>query len=118
MATTWTQEKIIVLTKIVHSLMAIALASTTWFLLQLWDKQNNLEKVVYGIQLEQAKTSSNRFTSNDWVINKSVLDSERLALDRRLIKLEETIPIIKDSNIEIKQSIGEIKKLIAERHKQ
>lgn len=85
--------------------MSIAIMISSWFLTQAWDKISNVEKEVTKLQIVTATMEGNRFSSKDWSDAKSVLDGERLVLDRRIIRLEESIPVIKDSLIEIKQTL-------------
>ena len=85
--------------------MSIAIMVSSWFLSQAWDRINNIEKSVHQLEIATALTNSNKFTTNDWATAKSVLDSDRLAMDRRIIRLEESLPSIKDSLLEIKNSI-------------
>lgn len=91
--------------KIASFIMSIAIMISSFFLTKAWDKISNLEKDIVELKIDASRTQSNRFSSNDWVTAKSILDSERLSMDRRLIRMEETIPMINDSISEIKQTI-------------
>jgi hypothetical protein len=91
--------------KISSFVMSIAIMISSWFLSQAWDKINTIEKSVHELEITAALTNSTKFTNNDWASAKSVLDADRLAMDRRIIRLEESLPSIKDSLIEIKNSI-------------
>jgi uncharacterized coiled-coil protein SlyX len=82
---------------------------STWFLNQAWTRIGQVENRIAQIELTQAETKSNRFTSMDWNTAKNIMDAEHLTLDRRIIRLEESIPTIKDSLNEIKDSLKEIK---------
>lgn len=95
--------------KIGSFIMSIAIMISSWFLNQAWNRIGQVEDKVHQIELAQAETKSNRFTSMDFNSAKIILDSERLAIDRRVIRLEESLPTIKDSLNEIKQSLKEIK---------
>jgi len=85
--------------------MSVAIMVSSWFLNQAWGRIGTIETSVHELQLTAASTSGNKFTSGDWVKSKTVLDTERLALDRRLIRVEETIPIIKESLEDIKDML-------------
>ena len=91
--------------RIFSLLMATGLATTSWFLNQAWDRINQNERDINELKITSATTSGNRFTSGDWMEAKRNLDSDRLALDRRIIRLEESIPTIKDTLLEIKQDV-------------
>ena len=86
-------------------LVSIVLAICSWFLTQAWDRISENEQAIHKLEVSDAETSGNRFTSGDWANAKAVLDSDRLSMDRRIIRLEESLPTIKDTLIEIKQTI-------------
>ena len=86
-------------------IMSIAIMVSSWFLNQAWTRITNVENSVRALELNTATTSGNRFSSSDWVVAKSVIDAERLQMDRRIMRLEESIPVIKDSLIDIKKSL-------------
>ena len=89
------------------AVFAIGMAVSGYFLNGTMQKIQEIEKRVYTMELASATTNGNRFTSGDWTSAKTILDNERLQMDRRLIKLEESIPNIKDSLTEIKLMIKE-----------
>lgn len=80
---------------------------SAWFLNQTWTKISILENKVQAIELSTAAITANRFTSGDWVTQKNLLDAERMSMDRRIIKLEETTVYIKDSLVRIENIITE-----------
>lgn len=86
-------------------IMSIAIMVSSWFLNQAWTRINNNEQSIRTLELKAAEISGNRFSTTDWSYQKTLLDNERLAMDRRLIRLEESLPVIKDSLLEIKQSL-------------
>ena len=101
-------EKIDVTTwiiKIGSFFMSIAIMVSSLFLNQAWNRISNVEDSVHELQIATATMQGNRFSSKDWTDAKTILDAERLAMDRRVIRLEESLPIIKDTLIEIKQKI-------------
>jgi len=87
--------------------VSMGLSVSSWFLNQAWTRINETENRISKLELASAATSGNRFTSNDWAAAKMIMDTERMAMDRRIIRLEEALPGIKDSLIEIKQLIKE-----------
>jgi hypothetical protein len=86
-------------------IMSIAIMVSSWFLNQAWTRITNVEKSVHALELNSATVSGNRFSSNDWIVAKSIIDGERMAMDRRIMRLEESLPVIKDSLIDIKKSL-------------
>jgi hypothetical protein len=86
--------------------MSIALMFSTWFLSQAWDRINNMEKSIRSLEISMATAQSNRFTSMDWITNKTILDSDKLAIDRRVMRIEETNVAVKDSLIRIEAAMN------------
>jgi len=86
--------------------MSIALMFSTWFLSQAWDRINNMEKSIRSLEISMATAQSNRFTNMDWITNKTILDSEKLAIDRRVMRIEEANVAVKDSLIRIETAIN------------
>ena len=89
--------------KIGGFIMSIAIMLSSWFLNQAIDRIGNIENSIKSLELVNATVSGNRFTTNDWATAKSILDSERNSIDRRIIRLEENSVVIKDALVEIKQ---------------
>lgn len=87
-------------------IMSMSITATSWFLNQAWSKISIVETKIQAIELKAAETGGNRFTSNNWVDAKAILDNERAALDRRIMRLEESLPVIKDTLIEIKNKVS------------
>lgn len=98
-----------ILYKILTFLTSAGLAISGWFINQNLQRLDNLDAAVYELRINQERTSSNRFSSNDWVVNKALMDADRLALDKRVIRVEENMTTIKESLTEIKESIRELK---------
>jgi hypothetical protein len=93
-------------------IISIFIMISSWFLNQAWGRIAEIERSVKQLELSSASTSGNRFTSGDWTKAKEILDSERLSMDRRVIRLEESIPMIKETQFDIKKSIDEIKETL------
>lgn len=89
--------------------MSIAIMVSSWFLNQAWERINNIEKSIRDLELATATTNGTKFTANDWANAKSILDADRLAMDRRVIRLEESLPTIKETLIDIKNNIDKLK---------
>lgn len=94
--------------KIAGFVMSIAIMVSSWFLNQAMGRINEVEKSVKNLELSAATNAGSKFTSSDWINAKSIIDADRSAIDRRLVKLEE-------NNITIKDSLAEIKQLLKER---
>jgi hypothetical protein len=91
--------------KIIGFMMSIAIMVSSWFLSQAWDRILSIEKSIHQIELTTSAISANKFTTTDWISAKSMMDAEKNSLDRRIMRLEESIPVIKDSLIEIKENM-------------
>lgn len=76
---------------------------------KVWDRVenglNNLDERIDVLEVANAKTDSNRFTSQHWVDAKSRIDEDRAIIDRRITRLEESIPQIKESLLRIENKI-------------
>jgi len=74
--------------------MPLILAVTGYFLTDVYGKMAVMDDRVRDLQVNQASTNGNRFSSVDWTTAKERLDEERSLLDRRITRLEEAIPRI------------------------
>ena len=88
--------------------MSIAVAVSSWFLKDLWTKYENIDNAVRRLEIQSATTSGNRFTSNDWMAAKGIIDTERTALDRRIVRLEESLPTIERALLKIEGTIDKL----------
>ena len=93
--------------KIGGFMVSIAVMVSSYFLNSTMNKMNEMDNRISSLELAGATVSGNRFTSTDWATAKSVMDADRNAVERRLIKLEETSSTIKDSLLEIKSILKE-----------
>lgn len=93
------------LTQIVGAVMSIAILASSWFLTQAWNRINKVEDSVHQMEINVATTDGNRFTSMDWVVAKNALDAKQTDIDRRVMRLEETSVIIKESLIRIENAV-------------
>ena len=94
--------------KIGATLMSILMMTTSFFLTKAWDSISEIKESIVDLKLIQNKIEAGQFTSKEWINAKSILDNERLGLDRRIIRVEETYPIILDSIVDIKETIKKI----------
>ena len=97
------------LQRILSILTSVGLAISGWFLTTAYNQLDQLNNRVQTIELKQAETSGNRFTSADWTNAKTIIDADRLALDKRLIVVEENNRQVREMLVEIKQDLKEIK---------
>jgi hypothetical protein len=93
--------------KIGGFIMSIAIMVSSWFLNQAMARINNIEIAIKSLEMKNAATDGSKFTVSDWANAKSILDSDRNAIDRRIIRLEENSVVIKDSLLDIKQILKE-----------
>ena len=96
--------------KIGGFIMSIAIMISSWFLNQAMSRINNIENSVKVLELNNATIAGSKFTASDWATAKTVLDADRNAIDRRIVRLEENSVVIKDALMEIKQILKEDKK--------
>jgi hypothetical protein len=64
---------------------------------------------VARLEISEARTDGNRFSSNDWAVAKARLDEDRANMDRRVTRLEEAVPVIKESLLRIETKLDKIK---------
>ena len=93
------------LQKALSVVMSIGLAISGWFLTTAYGELNTLNNRVQAVELIQASTTANRFTSGDFVKAKEIIDQQQLAIDRRITILEENMKNIKDILAEIKADL-------------
>lgn len=91
--------------KIIGFMMSIAIMVSSWFLSQAWDRISAIEKSVHQLEITNSASTANKFTASDWIAAKATLDAEQNALDRRIMRLEEALPVIKESLIEIRDTL-------------
>lgn len=99
--------------------VAVGLAVIGYFVRDIHLSQRNFnEKIdhrVSRLELDAAATSGNRFTSSDWAAAKSVLDERSAGFDKRITRLEDAIPQIRDTLLEIKNDLSQQRKEAATR---
>jgi hypothetical protein len=98
-----------ILYKILTALTSTGLAVSGWFINQNFARLDHLDKQVADIYLTTTKAEVTQFTNKEWIIAKSILDSEKISTEKRIIRLEESLPVIRESLAEIKASIKELK---------
>lgn len=95
--------------KILIGIMSISIAMSSWFLSECWSKITTLEGKVQSIELTEAthiaKSDGTRFTSGDWMVQKNLLDSEKLLSEKRLVKVEESMTYNKEALIRIENTL-------------
>lgn len=84
---------------ILQTIIAAAMSIGAWFAKEVWEGQKRqiataeerfvfLSGAINQINTQQAVVAANRFTSNDWVTAKSVLDSRDNELSQRVSLME------------------------------
>jgi len=86
-------------------IMSVAMMVSSWFLNEAWTKIATVENKVQALEITSAADHANKFTVVDWSIAKTTMDTDRLALDRRLIRVEENSTVIKDALIRIESGL-------------
>lgn len=84
---------------------SIVLALCSWFLNQAWERINKVENRVHSLEITSATNSGNKFNNDDWAEAKKILDAERNNIDRRLVRVEEAIFVLKEIVIELKDDV-------------
>lgn len=92
--------------KILCALIGIGLTISSYFLNTTMTRLEANEKNIQTLEITSATTAGNRFTSNDWITQKNLLDAEKMAMDRRIMRVEESLPFIRDSLGRIETSIN------------
>lgn len=90
-------------------IMSGAIMVSSWFLKETIFSLNECKKDIIELKLADERTSNNRFTSNDWVIEKRQLDEQRLVTEKRITVVEESNKMIKELLTEIKDDLKELK---------
>jgi hypothetical protein len=76
---------------------------------KVWDRVEHglvsLDDRVDAIEVDNARIDGSRFTTQHWTEAKARLDEDRVNLDRRLTRLEESIPQIKETLIRIEKKL-------------
>lgn len=88
-----------------YAVFAIGMAVSGWFLNQTMTTLQNIEKRVYTLEISEAKETNGKFTNSDWQIAKALLDADKMAIEKRIIRVEESIPVIKESLIRIENAV-------------
>jgi hypothetical protein len=95
-----------------HRVATIALSCfimiSSWFLNDVYSKMKILDDNIQEIRIWRAETQGNRFSSQDWTAAKTILDADKSNLDRRITRLEESIPPIRESLIRIETSVNKL----------
>jgi len=76
---------------------------------QIWQEarvwMRELDGRVGKLEIQEARTDGNRFTSGDWAAAKTRIDEDRAIIDRRITRLEESVPQIKESLLRIETKL-------------
>lgn len=94
--------------RIFAPLFVVIMFLSSFIMKDVLSSLSNIDERVVNLELRNAEVSGNRFTSGDWANHKALLDDRANALDRRVIRLEEAIPPIKDSLIRIENKLDKM----------
>ena len=78
-------------------IMSVAMMVSSWFLNEAWSKITNAENKIQALELTSAADHATKFNMTDWNSAKTIMDNDRMALDRRLMRVEENSTVIKES---------------------
>ncbi len=84
-----------------RGILVLVLAACGWFARNVYIEQKAFNQDVSirvsALEIKQAETAGNRFTSADWVNAKSTLDERDVNMDKRITRLEDAVPAIRQS---------------------
>ena len=92
----------------VIAIMSISMPAAGWLFTQAFSTVGAMKAEIHDIQIKQAETAGNRFTSTDWTEAKTNLDRERSLLDSRTTRLEEALQNQKEQLIRIENKLDRI----------
>jgi uncharacterized protein YdcH (DUF465 family) len=95
--------------KIGGFMISLAVMVSSYFLNSTMNKMNEMDRRITAIEMNAATISGTKFTTTDWATQKAFIESDRNALDKRILKLEENSAVIKESLMEIKSILKEQK---------
>lgn len=101
--------------RLLTPMLAILVAIFTWLSAQAWTYVTQMDTRLRIVELWRADISSRTFTNADWAKQKTQLDRDSSALDRRVTRLEEAIPPIRESLNRIEAITDDIRKGLRER---
>lgn len=99
-----------ILTLLITAVIAIFgwVGNNIWSEARSWMKE--FDGRVHNLEIQEAKTDGNRFTNVDWTRAKMEIDARNNEMDRRITRLEEAVPAIKETLIRIDAKLDKIQK--------
>lgn len=101
-----------VLMPILTLLITAAISIMAWVGNQVWGEARSwmreLDGRVSTLEIKDAKMDASKFTTGDWAQAKARMDEDRANLDRRITRLEEAVPAIKETLMRIENKIDKI----------
>lgn len=91
--------------RVIVLLMGVFIPLTGFMFKTASDKFNEYDTSIRSIQLEQARSGVGRFTAESWHEQKKILDAQAILTERRITRLEEAVPSIKESLVRIENKI-------------
>ncbi len=95
--------------RLLTPVLAILVAIFTWLSAQAWAYVTEMDTRLRMMELWRAEASGRAFNSADWAEQKATLDQDTSDLDRRVTRLEEAIPPIKESLLRIESTTEAIR---------
>ena len=93
------------LIRILSAVVSITVMVSSWTLKQAWDRIDNIDNQVHQLELKGAETAGNRFTSVDWMREKSLIDAKELEREKRFSIIESDLRFIKEGIQDIKKQL-------------
>ena len=101
-----------VLMPILTALIAAVIGIMGYVGNQVWQEARVWMRLMDGrvdrLEIDGARTSGNRFTAGDWAQAKAAIDNDRANLDRRITRLEEAVPTIKETLLRIESKVDKL----------
>jgi hypothetical protein len=85
------------------------MAVGAWFTKGISDNQKSLDQKITTVLLDHAEIRGNRFSSNDWVKAKEIMDTRMGEHDKRITRQEDLSIALKETSGRIESSLREIK---------
>jgi hypothetical protein len=89
--------------------MALLLPITGWALTRIVTHIDRMDDDIRDLQMHRAETQGSRFTTTHWSEAKAIIEERQIMTDRRITRLEEAVPHIKESLIRIETGIRDMK---------
>lgn len=103
--TAQTERKWMWVHRIVVMVMSVFMPITGYTFVSVSNKFREHELAIQDIKLNQQLASVGVFNAESWKEQKQILDQQAIQAERRIIRLEESIPYIKESLVRIETNL-------------